>query len=965
MSGDDSPHPAPRAAGHDVDGDPLPTASVNKPAPRARAGDDYPRHIENYRIIRRLGAGGMGVVFEAEQENPRRLVALKLINAGVASREALRRFQHEATVLGRLQHAGIAQIYEAGTFDEGEGGRPYFAMELVRGQPITEFAAARDLGRDQRLELLAKVCDAVQHAHLKAIIHRDLKPGNILVTAEGQPKVLDFGVARATDADVRATTLQTRADQLIGTLPYMSPEQALGDSNELDMRSDVYALGVIGYELLTGRLPYDVDRRTVFEAVRVIREEEPTRLSAIDRSLRGDVETIFAKSLEKDRNQRYQSAADLASDIRRFLTDEPIVARPPSVSYRMRKFARRHKGMVVAAGTITCVLIAGTIVSTLLAFREASARQLAQQEAQRANKASLKSIEEAEQARQARADAQAQAERAQIEAQKAEAISNFHRTMLSRTNPAFAQGRDVTVREVLDQAASDVGTMFPGQPLLEAAIRGTIAESYSALSEFGPAYDQFDRTAKLLKDNLGDTHADTLTAEANLAVGMHDLGRFEDAVTLERSVLERRQKTLGPDHPDTISAEVNLAAGLRDAEHLDEAEALLKSAIERGGRILPAGDRTMITAMGTLASLLKDRGRLDDSAAMFEQTITLARKSLGENDHDTLSNIDNYASLLQIQGKHERALEMFRDLYETQLRIFGPTHAATLVCTNNYAIALQNAGELARAQEMFQKVVTDGRSRFGETHPDVLVAMRNLAILHYVRGELPEAERLLKEAVEAQIRRLGEGHTETIASMSTLGLVLGTQDKNDEAEPWHRRAFEAQKRAVGADHPDTLAMEAEFASFLRDIGRLEEAEPLYIDALAGLRRVRGDDAEPTLVVMYQYLGLLQRQKRWQDALPLSEELNLRSGAFPPTSPFGMMTPMRVGRTMTGLGRYAEAETLLKESLRRLESVEGTSPDWHKTVIESLVDLYTNWNKPDELAMWRKRLEAPTTAPGGG
>jgi non-specific serine/threonine protein kinase/serine/threonine-protein kinase len=294
---------------------------------------EVPERIGNYRILGVLGEGGMGLVYEAEQDEPKRRVALKVVRRSMVTRELLQRFRQEAQVLGHLQHPGIAKVYEAGTADDGEGGRPFFAMELVEGLPITKYADDHHLDTPARLKLIALLCDAVHHAHQKGVIHRDLKPANILVTAPGgggssspppRPKILDFGVARATDADLQTVTLHTTAGQLIGTVRYMSPEQAGGDPADIDIRSDVYALGVIAYELLTGRLPYDVSDKIVYEAVRIIRESAPSSISEIDRSLRGDVQTILTKALEKDKERRYQSAADLASDIRRHLRHEPI-----------------------------------------------------------------------------------------------------------------------------------------------------------------------------------------------------------------------------------------------------------------------------------------------------------------------------------------------------------------------------------------------------------------------------------------------------------------------------------------------------------------------------------------------------------------------------------------------------------------------------------------------------------------
>ena len=322
-------------------------AAVTLAEAMAVSPSTLPARIGRYRIVRLIGEGGMGAVYEAEQDHPRRTVALKVIKPGLASPELLRRFAQEAQALGRLQHPGIAQIYDAGTADTGYGSQPYFAMEFIRGVSLRDYAASHHLGLRDRLALMVKVCDAVHHAHQRGLIHRDLKPGNIIVDETGQPKILDFGVARVTDSDTQAT-MATDVGQLVGTLNYMSPEQVLADPLDIDTRSDVYALGVILYELLSGRLPYQISKR-LHEAMQTIREEDPSRLSMIDRRYRGDIETIAAKALEKDKTRRYSSAAELAADITHYLKDEPIVAQPPTTGYQLRKFARRHTA-VVAGG---------------------------------------------------------------------------------------------------------------------------------------------------------------------------------------------------------------------------------------------------------------------------------------------------------------------------------------------------------------------------------------------------------------------------------------------------------------------------------------------------------------------------------------------------------------------------------------------------------------------------------------
>lgn len=334
-----------------------------------------PGSIGPYRILRWLGEGGMGTVYQAEQQNPHRTVALKVIKAGLINDQVLRRFEQECEALGRLQHPGIAQIYDAGTADTGFGPQPYFAMEYIHGRPLMQDAAERSLDVRARLELVARICDAVNHAHQRGIIHRDLKPGNILVDETGQPKILDFGVARV--ADSAHATRHTDVGQLVGTLAYMSPEQAMGNVLEVDVRSDVYSLGVILYELLAGRLPYHTSGHSLFEAVKTIREKSPAPLSTVGRDYRGDIDVIAAKALEKDKEHRYATAGELAADIRRHLTDQPIVARPPTTTYQLWKFSKRHKAVVIGTAAVMVALIAGVIVSTLQAVRARTAERAA------------------------------------------------------------------------------------------------------------------------------------------------------------------------------------------------------------------------------------------------------------------------------------------------------------------------------------------------------------------------------------------------------------------------------------------------------------------------------------------------------------------------------------------------------------------------------------------------------------
>jgi tetratricopeptide (TPR) repeat protein len=501
-----------------------PAASLAAAAAGAAPGRArrQPVAIGRYRILRRIGEGGMGSVYEAEQEEPRRVVALKVIKPGLTDPEFLRRFRRESQALARLQHPGIAQIYEAGAEESEAGVQPFFAMEFIHGETLLEYAGKHQLNTRQRLGVMAKICEAVHHAHQRGLIHRDLKPGNILVDDAGQPKILDFGVARMVDTDVHATR-HTEIGQLVGTLAYMSPEQVLGDPLTLDTRSDVYALGVILYQLLAGKLPYKVSRQ-VHEAARAIQEDDPPPLSSIHRDFRGDVETIVAKALEKDKARRYSSASDLAGDIRHFLQDEPITARRPTAAYQLVKFTRRHKALVSAAAAVFVILLAGIIIST----RQAVLLAQAEQRAQAVNDF-------------LRNDVLAQAD------------------VANQGGPATKLDPHLEVRTALDRAALKIAGKFGKQPEVEAAIRETIGHTYKDLGVYPEARSNLERALELYRRELGPENLKTLSTMRLLGGTVQLQGKYPEAEALLKQTLQLQRRVLGPENPETLGSMNNLA----------------------------------------------------------------------------------------------------------------------------------------------------------------------------------------------------------------------------------------------------------------------------------------------------------------------------------------------------------------------------------------------------------------------
>ncbi|CAN5486909.1 hypothetical protein BH09PLA1_BH09PLA1_05650 [soil metagenome] len=764
--------------------------------------------IGPYRILRVIGQGGMGTVYEAQQENPRRVVALKMMRPGMVSRSLLTRFRHESQILGRLRHPGIAQIYEAGTHVQNGHPLPYFVMEFVRGQTLIKFADAKSLDRRTRMELMARICDAVHHAHQQGVIHRDLKPDNILIDESQpdslQPKILDFGVARIIDPESQTATLHTSAGQIVGTVAYMSPEQANADPASIDTRSDVYALGVICYQLVSGQLPYRLNTASVAESVRAIVQDEPTPLATVDRTLRGDVTTIVGKALEKDKSRRYQSATEMAADIRRHLRDEPITAVPPSTVYQLRKFARRNKALV--GGVIAAfVLLAAGIIGVTIQWR--------------------------------RAERSAQLARSEVDKQAA--VNSFLQDMLSAANPRNltaedrAKGRNVSVLDALNVAARkvDAGSL-KDHPDVELAVRKSMAVAYSEIAESDTADHHLQAALDLSRRLYGDSNGETGDVLNTLALLRKQQGRYAEGADYARQAVEMIQSKVGEDHPNFATGVDSLGSMLQAQGKYVEAEAHFRRSLELRRKLFGEESREVATSLNNLAFVLDEQSRQREAEPLYRQSLAIRRKVLGDHP-DTATAINNLGFIVRAKGQMLEAEALFRESLAMRRRTLGE-HPNVAVAINNLASVLQAEGKLDECESLYQEARTMLRKFYGPEHPMVANVLNNLASLRVGAKNFAEAEPFFRESLAIRRKAYPDPHPAIATALRNLASALVELDRAEEAEPLLREA---------------IAMSAKLHSPPSDIA--------HAQAILGagyLRLKRYDDAERELLASLDVLG---------------------------------------------------------------------------------------------------------------
>jgi non-specific serine/threonine protein kinase/serine/threonine-protein kinase len=756
--------------------------AASAPAPGAA-----PERIGPYRALDLLGEGGMGVVYRAEQSAPiHRQVALKVIKAGMDTREVVARFEAERQALALMDHPAIAKVFDAGATDRG---LPYFAMEYVKGEPITAYCDRHRLTNRERLGLFIQVCEGVQHAHQKGVIHRDLKPSNVLVAVEDGspiPKIIDFGVAKAIAQRLTEKAIFTDQGILVGTPEYMSPEQTM-TGLDIDTRTDIYALGVILYQLLVGALPFDAtDLRNagIGEILRRIREVDPPRPSTrigtmgeaskesarnrrtepsrLTGQLKGDLDCITMKALEKDRTRRYESPSDLAADLGRHLRNEPVLAGPPSAVYRSGKFVRRHRlGVAVAAAGVLALAGFGASMA-------AQAKWIAR------------------------------------ERDRAERVSEFFVDLFQISEPGEARGNAVTAREILDRGIANVEKELAQEPELQARLMLTMGDVYRNLGLYKEAEPILKRSVEIRRRLSGEENLDTLASLHGLASSLERLGRYEEAEKLYAQVVEHRRRLLGKDHPDTLFAGNGLAVVYARQSRYAEAGKLHRQVLEARRRVLGPDHPDTLTSMNYVATGLKREGRIDEAESLFRETIQARHRTSGPDHPDTLAVERNLAFLYIEQTRWAEADGIIRRVVETSRRVLGETHHFTLSAKDLLAGVLASQGKFDEAEEIYRTCMESLRRQLGKDHPTTLNSMHNLALLYSDRGRYDEAESLFLQTLAAMRRTLGESNASTLVCATELASVHISKGRYEEAEKLLSETLSIERRVLGEKNTRTL-----------------------------------------------------------------------------------------------------------------------------------------------------------------
>ncbi len=817
---------------------------------------DQQTSIGPYQLLYILGEGGMGQVWLAEQTSPvKRRVALKLIKGGKYDNHVILRFESERQSLALMNHPVIAKIFDAGST---QGGQPYFVMEYVDGPSITRYCDNKKLKIRERLQLFIKVCEGVQHAHQKAIIHRDLKPSNVLVEeVDGKPvpRIIDFGIAKAVSSQQNADqTLFTQMGALVGTPGFMSPEQADPSVLDIDTRTDVYSLGVILYVLLTGTLPFEEDqwrKRPFDEILRQLRQEDPpspsARISAekktatgnaanrstdqrqLVRTLRGDLDWITMKALEKDRARRYGTPTELAADVQRYLESQPVTAHRTATSYRLKKYIQRHRLGVAVAAAVAAMLVAFAVMQTV------------------------------------------QLRRTTRERDRANRIAEFMKDMFKVSDPSESRGASITAREILDQASTKIDAGLAQDPEVRTQLMDLMGTVYQRLGLYSRAQPLLERAVDTQKRILGPEKRETLVSMSDLAWTLDHEGKYAEAEKLERQALNAQRRVLGSENKETLITMNNLGWTFLEGGKPAEAEKVDRDAIAIESRVFGPADTLTIAAMSNLGVTLFHEQKLPEAEKVQTEVLELNRRVLGPENPDTLQTMDNLAITLFAEERNADAEKLQRQTLEIERRVLGPDHPFTAETLDNLAMTLLSEGRSADAEQFQREALETERRVLGPEHPDTLMTMRNIAITLSMEGRFDEGEKLARQTLEIQQRVLGPAHPETLKTMRYFALLYNRQHRYPEAEQAQRQMLDVEQRYLGPENPATLSTMESLALICLSEKKDAEAESIF-SALRDIQlRILGPNDPSTAGTTYNLACIAARAGKKDQALAMLQD----------------------------------------------------------------------------------------------
>lgn len=921
-------------------------------APRVESVGDW---LGPYRLLQQIGEGGMGTVYMAEQISPlKRQVAIKVIKPGMDSAQVMARFEAERQALAMMEHTNIARAIDVGV---SAFGRTYFVMELVKGVPITQYCDELRLSTRKRLELFIPVCSAIQHAHQKGIIHRDLKPSNVLVAeydGVAVPKVIDFGVAKAVHQQLTCRTLFTQFGQIVGTMEYMSPEQSRVNQLDIDTRSDVYSLGVLLYELITGTTPIqrqDLKELSWDELARLIREEDAPspsqRLSTIERIqlvaqqrntdpgklsgiVKGELDWIVLKALDKQRSRRYQSASELADDLLRYLQGREVLACPPSTSYRIRKYIQKHRVVLLASALVTAALCLGLVGTSWQAWQASVARSQAELQRDIANA-------QMQQAQEAQALAQREAERSTREAEITKAVAGFvNDDLIAFADPSLEPNRDVRLREIVDRASDRVVSLHMA-PLVEASIRFTLAKSYLGLGEFRKALGHAEASWKLRLSHLGPRDAQTIESKLLVAESELKLSRFAKASESYREAMLSSQESQSEESLLTLNCQHGYGVALAKLGKLEDARRILESVVEARRHKLGVNHVPTLETERELAELLFQKGEYLKAKISFESTIENITESLGESHPLTLKAMAGAASVASELGESDEAKRLLEQILQRQDRVLGDRHPDRLLTVSNLTLVEEVKRSPAAALAKNEQLMKIAEEDLGATHAVSQSIALTIADLLMSQGNTAKAIDCLQKS-QAALSELHHGASPDLLRVQArvAGCYL-FEGKHQLALQLYRETLEQQQLVLSAAHLDTLKTQFVYADALMSTGSYLDAE----QSLSSLiEKVRDSDlrAHPLLLLAESKLASLESVLGRQASLDRHQAARrLASDRFGAYSSIALQLDIALAESLLRFGRVVEAKKILEKDLAVLETHIDQSHPMHGQLQDSLIE----------------------------